>query len=263
MRKPVPWTEPTRLTVEVPKTRNRKPTNPADAGNGIGAEAARSKPCRSAASPVRKQTPTVTPKKATASKQLLALLGHSESCADLRRAGRVASCDCRVKPMEDPAITVGLAIHFARISLAQLTPPACHHRTSGPAGRGRRAGLRDGRRMAGNLRAPSPETFAQFGAEVWVMDTRLADHLLRRLRHHAEADAIDHAVERNPCRGPADRRRAEGADIYAGTKRRGQVGDRNLARAPAWRQCRLQARQSRGRRIRHCAGGSSTGYCRP
>lgn len=122
MRKPVPWTEPLRLTVDVPKTRKRKRTNPADAGDGIGAEAPRSKRCRSPDSPVRKLTPTVTPRKATASKQLLTLLGHNESCARLRRAGGIVSCDCRIKAMEDPAITVGLAIHFARISLAQRAP---------------------------------------------------------------------------------------------------------------------------------------------
>lgn len=122
MRKPVPWTEPMRLTVKTPRTRKRKQANPADAGNDIGAEATRSKPCRSAASPARKLTPTVKPSKAKASKQLLTLLGHNESCARLRRAGGIASCDCRIKPMEDPAVTVGLAIHFARISLAQRTP---------------------------------------------------------------------------------------------------------------------------------------------
>ena len=119
MRKPVPWTEPLRLTVEVPKTRKRKPTSPADAGNGIGVEAPPSKPCRPGALAPRKLAPTVRPKKATASKQLLTLLGHSESCADFRRESRIAACDCRIKPMEDPAVTVGLAIHFARISLSQ------------------------------------------------------------------------------------------------------------------------------------------------
>lgn len=81
-----------------------------------------SKPCKSAASAACKLTPTVSPKKATASLPLLTLLGHRESCAVLRRAGRIASCDCRIKPMEDPAVTVGLAIHFARISLAQRAP---------------------------------------------------------------------------------------------------------------------------------------------
>lgn len=122
MRKPVPWTEPTRLTVEVPKSRKRKSTNPADAGNGIGAGSQRSKPRTSPVSPARKPAPTVRSRKATASQQLLTLLGHSESCAKLRRAGGIASCDCRIKPMEDPAVTVGLAIHFARISLAQKAP---------------------------------------------------------------------------------------------------------------------------------------------
>ena len=121
MRKPVPWTEPLRLTVEVPKTRKRKPTNPADAGNGIGVEAARSKPCRPSVSSARKLA-TIRSRKASASKQLLTLLGHNASCAGLRRAGGIASCDCRIKPMEDPAVTVGLAIHFARISLAQRSP---------------------------------------------------------------------------------------------------------------------------------------------
>jgi hypothetical protein len=61
--------------------------------------------------------PTVRPSKATASLPLLMLIGHSESCATLRRAGAIASCDCRTKPMEDPAVAVGLAVHFARISL--------------------------------------------------------------------------------------------------------------------------------------------------
>ncbi|ODA91863.1 hypothetical protein BFX40_02465 [Mesorhizobium sp. SEMIA 3007] len=50
------------------------------------------------------------------------LLGHSESCAELRRAGGITACDCRIKPMEDPAVTVGLVIHYARISLAQRVP---------------------------------------------------------------------------------------------------------------------------------------------
>lgn len=109
MKKPVPWTEPTRFTVEAPDSRKRK----------LGVRSPKSTRCRPAALAARKLTPTVTPKKATASIQLLTLLGHSESCADLRRAGRIAACDCRTKPMEDPAVAVGLAIHFARMSLAQ------------------------------------------------------------------------------------------------------------------------------------------------
>ncbi len=122
MRKPVPWTEPTRLTVGAPRTRKQKRTNPVDVGSGVAAEAPKSKPCQSAASVARKLTPTVRSRKATASLPLLTLLGHRRSCAGLRRAGHIASCDCRIKPMEDPAVTVGLAIHFARMSLAQRSP---------------------------------------------------------------------------------------------------------------------------------------------
>jgi hypothetical protein len=63
--------------------------------------------------------PTVRPKPASASHDLLTYLGHSESCAALRRRGMIVSCDCQIKPLEDPAITIGLVIHFARMSLAQ------------------------------------------------------------------------------------------------------------------------------------------------
>jgi hypothetical protein len=64
-------------------------------------------------------TPTVRPRPASASHDLLTYLGHSESCAVLRRRGMIASCDCPIKPLEDPAITIGLVIRFARMSLAQ------------------------------------------------------------------------------------------------------------------------------------------------
>ena len=66
--------------------------------------------------------PTVRPVHASASRDLLTYLGHSESCAALRRRGMIASCDCPIKPVEDPAITIGLVIHFARMSLAQHCP---------------------------------------------------------------------------------------------------------------------------------------------
>ena len=121
MRKPVPWKEPTRLTVEAPSVRKQTQANPAEVRKGFGAGPS-SKPRTSAASTARNMTPTVRPRKATASLPLLMLLGHSESCAELRRAGRIMACDCRIKPMEDPAVTVGLVIHYARISLAQKVP---------------------------------------------------------------------------------------------------------------------------------------------
>jgi hypothetical protein len=118
MKKPAIWKEPTRLVVVAPDTRKQSDANPADVGTGIGAETARLEP-RSSTPATAKLAPTVRPGKATASLPLLMLLGHSESCATLRRAGAIASCDCRTKPMEDPAVAVGLAVHFARISLAQ------------------------------------------------------------------------------------------------------------------------------------------------
>lgn len=120
MRKPIPWKGPRRLTVEAPSTRKREQADPADAG--IGAEAPRSKPRRSPGSAAGKFAPTLRPRKATDSLPLLMLLGHSESCAELRRSGRLAACDCKIKPMEDPAVTVALVVHYAKLSLAQRVP---------------------------------------------------------------------------------------------------------------------------------------------
>jgi hypothetical protein len=118
MKKPVIRKEPVRLTVVAPDARKQHDTNPVDAGTGIGAAAARPEPLSSTRA-ARTLAPTVRPGKATASLPLLMLLGHRESCASLRRAGAVASCDCRIKPMEDPAVAVGLAVHCARMSLAR------------------------------------------------------------------------------------------------------------------------------------------------
>lgn len=118
MRKPVPWKEPARLTVEALSPGGTRMANPVDPKKGLRPEAPSPKPCPSASTP-RPIAPTIKPPKATASLPLLMLLGHRESCAELRRAGVIASCDCGIKPMEDPAVAVGLAVHFARISLAQ------------------------------------------------------------------------------------------------------------------------------------------------
>lgn len=50
---------------------------------------------------------------------LLELLGHTPSCAELSRAGLVASCDCKRGSMHDPAVVVGVVMHYARLALAQ------------------------------------------------------------------------------------------------------------------------------------------------
>lgn len=118
MKKPVIWKEPTRFTVVAPDASKRSGTNPVDAGDGVGAETASLESLLSA-SKTGKSAPTVRPAKAAASLQLLMLIGHNESCATLRRAGVIVSCDCRIKPMEDPAVAVGMAVHFARISMVQ------------------------------------------------------------------------------------------------------------------------------------------------
>ncbi|MET3791903.1 hypothetical protein [Aquamicrobium terrae] len=118
MKKPVILKEPVRLTVVAPETRKQREMTPADACTVTGAAAARLE-SRLAVPAIGKPGPTIRPGKATASLPLLMLIGHSESCATLRRAGAIASCDCRIKPMEDPAVAVGLAVHFARISLSQ------------------------------------------------------------------------------------------------------------------------------------------------
>lgn len=118
MRKPVPWKEPARLTVEASGDGKPSAMNPVDVDTAIGPEAPSPKPCPSASTPLP-IAPTIKPARSTASLPLLMLIGHRESCAELRRAGAVASCDCGIKPMEDPAVAVGLAVHFARISLAQ------------------------------------------------------------------------------------------------------------------------------------------------
>ncbi|MFU0504608.1 hypothetical protein [Pseudaminobacter sp. NGMCC 1.201702] len=118
MKKPVIRKEPVRLAVVAPDARKQHDTNPVDTGIGVEASTVRPEPLSSTRA-ARILAPTVRPRKATASLPLLMLLGHRESCATLRRAGAIASCDCRTKPMEDPAVAVGLAVHFARISLAQ------------------------------------------------------------------------------------------------------------------------------------------------
>lgn len=81
---------------------------------------------------------TITPLRRPGSAALLELLGHTPSCAELSRAGLVASCDCRRGPMQDPAVVVGVVMHYARIAMAQRAalPPVIvelltHHVSAG------------------------------------------------------------------------------------------------------------------------------------
>jgi len=53
---------------------------------------------------------------------LLGMLGHSDECIGLAKSGRIASCDCRTRPMEDPAVAVGLVLHYARTAITRGLP---------------------------------------------------------------------------------------------------------------------------------------------
>lgn len=76
-----------------------------------------------------------------ASEALFGLLGHTESCLALVRAGSIASCDCRTAHMEDPAIAVEVTRHYARTAIATGTPMptvilellTCHVMDANPA----------------------------------------------------------------------------------------------------------------------------------
>ncbi|MBZ9696486.1 MULTISPECIES: hypothetical protein [unclassified Mesorhizobium] len=57
-----------------------------------------------------------------ASEALLGLLGHTESCIALIKAGPIASCDCRTAHVEDPAMAVEVTRHYARTAIATGTP---------------------------------------------------------------------------------------------------------------------------------------------
>ncbi|MES0028627.1 hypothetical protein [Mesorhizobium sp. M0040] len=68
------------------------------------------------------QSPPVLAPTARASNALLGILGHSEQCIGLAMSGQIAVCDCRTKPMEDPAVAVALAMHYARTAIDRGIP---------------------------------------------------------------------------------------------------------------------------------------------
>jgi hypothetical protein len=123
VKNPFPWKAQPPLTVVPKESRTRSRRNP-----GLDATILQRRNTRVPSGPVDRTiedghaplpAPTVRARPASASHDLLIYLGHNESCAALRRRGMIASCDCPIKPIEDPAITIGLVIHFARMSLAQ------------------------------------------------------------------------------------------------------------------------------------------------
>lgn len=67
------------------------------------------------------QKPLVRPRQGPV-RSLLGLLGHSTECAGLAMEGRILSCGCRARPMDDPAVAVGLVMHYARIAMMRHLP---------------------------------------------------------------------------------------------------------------------------------------------
>lgn len=61
-------------------------------------------------------------RKVSSVQTVLELLGHSPECARLARAGLLTSCHCRLKAADDPAVVVGLAVHFTRSALTHGVP---------------------------------------------------------------------------------------------------------------------------------------------
>jgi hypothetical protein len=123
VKNPFPWKVQPPLTVVPKESQVRSRRNP-----GLDAAILQRRNTRAPSKPAGRNhrgdrvplpAPTVRPKPASTSHDLLTYLGHSESCAALRRRGMIVSCDCPIKPLEDPAITIGLVIRFARISLVQ------------------------------------------------------------------------------------------------------------------------------------------------
>lgn len=46
------------------------------------------------------------------------LMGHSPNCIAKMRRGLIVSCDCPIRPMEDPAVAVGMALHYEKFARA-------------------------------------------------------------------------------------------------------------------------------------------------
>lgn len=66
--------------------------------------------------------PTLTFEPDQSSSALLRLKGHKPGCITLRKSGRIASCDCKRSPIDDPAFAVGMIIHYGRMAMAQRAP---------------------------------------------------------------------------------------------------------------------------------------------
>jgi hypothetical protein len=59
--------------------------------------------------------PTIPPRYLVGSDVLQDVLGHTPSCIALSRQGAVSSCDCRIRPIEDPAVVISMVIQYVRL----------------------------------------------------------------------------------------------------------------------------------------------------
>lgn len=64
----------------------------------------------------RTPRPNVKPRMLTGSEELQGVLGHSASCIALSRKGEVSSCDCTLRPLEDPAVVISIVVQYVRMS---------------------------------------------------------------------------------------------------------------------------------------------------
>jgi hypothetical protein len=59
--------------------------------------------------------PTIPPRYLAGSDVLQDVLGHTPSCIALSRRGAISSCDCRIRPIEDPAVVISMVIQYVRL----------------------------------------------------------------------------------------------------------------------------------------------------
>ena len=59
---------------------------------------------------------TIPPRYLAGSDTLQDVLGHTPSCIALSRQGAVSSCDCRIRPIEDPAVVISMVVQYVRLS---------------------------------------------------------------------------------------------------------------------------------------------------
>lgn len=71
---------------------------------------------RSADAGVRLPRPTMPPRMLPGSEAYQDVLGHSATCIALSRRGEISACDCRIRPIEDPAVTVATIVHYVRVT---------------------------------------------------------------------------------------------------------------------------------------------------